>query len=237
MKNLFIGICCAFSIGANAQTTINKSYPVQPGQPINLNFDYPVIKISTWEKNEVSVIASVKINNGTNDNAFVLDEQTINGAITINAHIKNIEQLPHRYVIVRDGKKTFFQSKTEFLEAQKSGGVEQAFADMDIDIVAEVKVPAQAATTIKSLYGMVELTNFAAPVTIDATYGGIDATIVPNRTGKLQAITNYGQILTNLPMKLTDHADRDFFHSITAEIGQGPAYTFKSAYGKIYIRK
>jgi len=237
MKNFFVGICCALSIGANAQTNIIKSYPVQPRQPVNLNFDYPVVKVSTWEKNEVSIIAHVKINNGKNDNSFLLDEQTINGAITISTHIKDLDKLPHRYVIVRGGKKTFFQSKSKYLEAQKSGGVQQAFEDLDIDIVAEVKVPEHASTMIKSVYGIVELTNFNAPINIDATYGGIDATVTPEHIGKLQATTNYGQILTDLNMKLTDHADRDFFHSITAEPGKGPAYTFKSAYGKIYIRK
>jgi hypothetical protein len=237
MKIYFIWICCALSMGAYAQTIINKSYPTQPGQRLNLNFDYPVVKVSTWEKNEVSVIAHVKINDDENDSAFVLDERTTNGTMVISDHIKDLDKLPRRYTIVRNGKKTIYRSKAEYLEAGKSGGVEQSYEGSDIDIVVEIKVPEHSVTTIKSIYGIVEMAGFNASVTIDATYGGIDASIIAERTGKLQATTSYGQILTNLNLRLTDHTDRDFFHSITAEPGKGPAYNFTSTYGKIYLRK
>jgi hypothetical protein len=57
MKIFFIGICCALSIGAYAQTVTNKSYAATAGQQIRFKFDYPVIHISTWEKNEVAITA------------------------------------------------------------------------------------------------------------------------------------------------------------------------------------
>lgn len=237
MKIYFIGICCALSISTYAQTTTSRSYPTQAGQKINLNFDYPVVKVSTWEKSEVSVIAHVKINDDEDDSAFVLEEQTINGTMVISDHIKDMDKLPRRYTIVRNGKKTVYKSKAEYLEAGKGSGVEKSYDGSDIDIVLEIKVPEHAVTVIKSIYGIVEITNFNASVTIDATYGGIDASIMAERTGKLQATTSYGQILTNLNLRLTDHTDHDFFHSITAEPGKGPAYNFTSTYGKIYLRK
>ena len=202
-----------------------------------LKFDYPVVKVSTWDKNEVSVVAHVNINEGENDSAFSLEERTENGAIVISDHIKDIDKLPRRYTIVRNGKKTVFKSKAEYLEASKGGGVEKSYESSDIDIVVEVKVPVNCKTDIKSVYGIVEMTDFNAPVTVDATYGGIDATITAAHTGKLQATTSYGQIYTNLDLKLTDHTERDFFNSITAEPGKGPSYSFTSTYGKIYLRK
>lgn len=237
MKTLFICICCALVIGAHAQAVINKSYPAARGQHITLKFDYPGVKVSTWDKNEIAVTAQVNINDHENDSAFELEESVANGAIMITDHIKDIDKLPRRYTIVRNGKKMIYRNKAEYLEESKKGGVEKSYESSDINIVVEVKVPVSCQTDIKAVYGMVEMVGFNASVNIDATYGGIDATLNPRQTGKLKATTSYGQIYSNLDLKFTDHTERDFFNSITAEPGKGPAYDLTSTYGKIYIRK
>jgi hypothetical protein len=238
MKKYFIGVCCAFlSITVFAQTTISKLYPAQAGQQIKLKFDFPEVKVSTWEKDQVSVIAHVSINDGENDSAFVLDEQLTNDVIVISDHIKNFDKLPRRYTIVRNGKKTIYKSRAEYQAASKEGGMEKSYEGVDMEIVLEIKVPEHSVTDIKATYGIVDLIAFNAPVTVDATYGGIDASITPERLGKLQVTTSYGEILTNLDLHLTEHTDRDFFHSITAEPGKGPSYQLTSDYGKIYLRK
>jgi hypothetical protein len=108
---------------------------------------------------------------------------------------------------------------------------------VDMEITIEVKVPANTSTDIKSTYGIVELVNFNGSANVNATYGGIDATVERSTTGKLQATTSYGQIYSNLDLKLTDKTEKDFFTSITAEPGKGSTYILKSTYGKIYLRK
>ncbi|MEO7529851.1 MAG: hypothetical protein ABIS69_00525 [Sediminibacterium sp.] len=240
MKTIFMWLCCIITLSAISQTTLNKSYPVKPGQQIQLNFDYPkVIKLSTWDKNEVAVIAHVNINDGENDNAFELEDKNTDGVLTIKNHITNMDKLPHRYTVIEDGKKTVFRSKEDYKEfTSKSGNNHRITSNgVDMEITLEIKVPANTVTDIKSVYGIVELVNFNAPATVDATYGGIDATVTTATTGKLKATTSYGQILTNLDLKITDNTERDFFTSITAEPGKGPAYILKSTYGKIYLRK
>ncbi len=237
MKLFFICICYALTTGAYAQTTINKSYPAQPGKQINLKFDYPIVKVSTWEKNEVAVVAHVNINDHENDSSFVIKEEMVNGAMVISDYIKDLDKLPHRYTIVRNGQKIIFRSKDEYQRMAKNSGVEYSTEGSNIDVVVEIKIPVQSFSNIKSKYGIVEMTNFHAPVTIDATYGGIDATMNAAQVGKLQATTSYGHIYSNLELKLTDHTERDFFNSLTAEPGKGPAYSFTSTYGKIYLRK
>jgi hypothetical protein len=237
MKIFFISICCALSVGAYAQTITTKSYPATAGQRIELKFDYPVVQVSTWDKNEVSVTAKVKINDDENDSAFELLSDNAGGALVISDQIKDMNKLPRRYTIVRNGVKTVYRSREQYLEASKGGGIQQTYEGMDMEISLEIKVPANAQTNIKATYGIVELTAFNAPVTVNATYGGIDATLSEAQTGKLQATTRYGQIYSNLDLKLTEHTEHDFFNSITAEPGKGPTYQFTSDYGKIYLRK
>jgi hypothetical protein len=161
----------------------------------------------------------------------------VDGALVISDRIKDMDQIPRRYTIVHNGMKTIYKSKDQYLEARKDHGIQQTYEGVDMEIHLEIKVPANAQTDIKAIYGIVELTDFNAPVTVNATYGGIDATLSEAHTGKLQATTRYGQIYSNLDLKLTDHTEHDFFNSITAEPGSGPSYQFTSDYGKIYLRK
>lgn len=237
MKNFFIWLCCAFTFGAQAQTIINRTYPVKAGQQVNFKLDYPVVKISTWEKNEISVTGKVSINNGESDGSFELEQKNVDGVLVISSHIKDMDKLPRRYTIVRNGLKTVYKTKDEYHKAQKGDGVKYSSEGVDIDIVLEIKVPERSKTMVNAIYGIVEVSNFNAPITVDAIYGGVDATVNPSQLGRLQATTQFGTTYSNLNLKITDHTQRDFFNSITAEPGKGPAYTFTSAYGKIYLRK
>jgi len=66
---------------AFSQTEINKTIAFQPGQTITMHFDYPeLIKVSTWDKNEISITGTVTINgNSTLTGGVVADKLVING--------------------------------------------------------------------------------------------------------------------------------------------------------------
>jgi len=240
MRTLLSWICCLIITGATAQTVVTRSYPVKPGQKLELDFDYPkIVRISTWDKNEVSVKAMVSINDGDNDSAFELLDNITAGTISISNRIKDMDKLPRRYTVMDNGKKTVFRSKEDYREFSRTmGGKNRITSEgVDMEITIEIKVPANTVTNVDAKYGIVELVNFHAPATVSATYGGIDATVEAASTGKLQATTHYGQIYSNLDLKLTDKAERSFYTSITAEPGNGPAYILKSTYGNLYLRK
>ncbi|MVN92651.1 hypothetical protein [Mucilaginibacter aquatilis] len=223
---------------AGAQTIINKSYPIKKGQPLELKFDYPVVKITTWEKNEVAVIAKVNINDGENDDAFTLSDRINNGALQISNKLTDLDKLPHRYTVQEAGKKIVFKTEADFKAYKSKMGVIRSYSNgVDMDVSIEVKVPVNTPTTVKATYGMVQLVNCNTPIVVDAVYGGIDATLNKAQVGQIKATTSYGHIFSNLDLVLTDNTKRDFFTSITAQPGKGPAYDLKSTYGKIYMRK
>ncbi|MFW1123174.1 hypothetical protein ACEV8Z_24385, partial [Vibrio parahaemolyticus] len=91
--------CLCMLIGSlHAQTIVNRSISTAAAKEINFNFDFPkVIKFSTWDKNEVAITASVSINGGDNNDAFVLEEKKENDAITITGKIKDFDKLPRVY--------------------------------------------------------------------------------------------------------------------------------------------
>jgi hypothetical protein len=57
--------------------------------------------------------------------------------------------------------------------------------------------------------------------------------------GELIAETNYGNIYTNLDLKVNPDnvTDEDFHMVVSAKPGNGPRYNFESTYGNVYLRK
>jgi hypothetical protein len=240
MKYILLLLLSTGTLCATAQTMVNKSYPVKANQKISFRFDYPkLVRISTWDKNEVSIQAKVSINNGANDDAFELSDNTEDGTLQIRNKIRNMDQLPRIHTIYDNGKKITFNTREGLNDYIKNNNISTRTTSdgVDLEITMEIKVPANMETSVKAIYGLVELSTFNGPITIDATYGGIDAAVTQAKVGKLTATTNYGQIYSNLDLTLTDRVNKDFHTSITAEPGQGAAYKFVSPYGNIYLRK
>ena len=225
-----------------AQTQVNRSIPVQAGQTIQMHFDYPeLIRVSTWEKNEISIQGEVSINGGENDDAFVLENNLSGNLIRVNSEIRDIKKLPQRITMMRDGQKIMFRDKAELkkYQAEHGTGYHNMSWGPDIDIQLEIKVPRNTETHISSVYGMVEIENFTGPLTVESTYGGVDAALAERSVGELTAETNYGQIYSNLDAKFGGNQveSRDFYMLVTAKPGNGPRYNFESKYGNVYLRK
>ncbi len=223
---------------ALSQTKINKSYPVKKGDAVILSFDYPkIIHISSWDKSEIGIEATVKINDGENDSAFTLEESSADGTITIQNKL-DMDKIPQSYYVKENGVKTRLNSKAD-LDAyikEKSGVNISTYQTKDIEITINIKLPADINATVNSVYGMVEIKDFKGPIKIDAKYGGIDASINQSAIGKLKLTNRYGKIYTNMVLKPTDMKEGNFFTSLTAAPGVGPSYDLSSSYGNIYLR-
>jgi hypothetical protein len=226
-----------------AQTSVNKVIPFKSGQKISMRFDYPeLVKVSTWDKNEISIQGSVSINMGENDDAFELLTSTTDNTISIENEIRNMKNLPHR-ITVRDGtKKIVFRTKEEMKKYKDENSI-ASFGSvsygLEMDIILEIKVPRNVETVVESVYGMVEVKDFTGPLTVVATYGGVDAALAERSVGQITAETNYGEIFSNLDVKFGGEGLRqgDFHTNVTAKPGTGPAYYFDSKYGNVYLRK
>jgi hypothetical protein len=240
MRTAIVILISLFTGALAAQTPVNKNYPVAAGQKIFLRFDYPeLVKISTWEKNEIFISGSVSINGGENDDAFELTQTTSGNSISIENKIRNLKELPHRITIVRDGEKITFKSKADYQKYCEINGrnFNQRSEGVDMDILLEVKVPKGSEVKLESVYGMVEVKNYTGPLTVEATYGGVDVTVPEKITGELTAETNYGQIYSNLDLKFSGSEFENFHTQVSAKLGSGPKYSFESKYGNVYLRK
>ena len=143
--------------------------------------------------------------------------------------------------VPRDGQKMVFKTKADYKKYTDQHGKDYNVmsSGVDMDILMEIKVPRNLETRVESVYGMVEVRDFTGPLTVEATYGGVDAALTERSTGELIAETNYGQIYTNLELKFSGDGiqERDFHTFVSAKPGSGPRYSFESKYGNVYLRK
>ena len=242
MKTKLIFPFFLLALSSLAQTAINKSILVSPGQKINMHFDYPeLVRVSTWDKNEISIQGSVSINGGESDDAFVLETSTSGNLISIESKINGLKNLPQRITINQGGQKIIFKTKADYKKYCDENGknFNSMSTGVDMDITFEIKVPQNVETRVESVYGMVEVKLFNGPLVVDATYGGVDAALQEKSTGELEAETDFGQIYSNLDVKLLGNNvhERDFHTYVSAKPGNGPRYSFESKYGNVYLRK
>ncbi len=238
----------AISDWAYAQTSIEKSVPVQTGQKLVLEFDYPeLIELSTWDRKEILIKGQVSINKGENDDAFELHTLTSGNTVTIRSGIKDKDDLPKRIVIKKGDTEYVFKAKdTKDPEIQKffnENGREYSYMSTGVlkEITLEVYVPTGMDTNVEAKYGLVEVTGFNAPLTVSSHYGGVDATVNVKATGELTARTYYGEILTNMDIlfnsKRQPSSGFEKWTEISAIPATGPRFLLESKYGKVYLRK
>ena len=142
-----ISILLVFLAAASsAQTKLEKTIPVKVGQHVRFTFDYPeLIRVSTWDKNEISIQGTVSINDGESDAAFVLDTHTQGDVLDVQGKIKDMEELPQRITIMRNGIKTVFKNEAEFkkYKGKYASGLPPAYANQvmnnGLKIIGDVK--------------------------------------------------------------------------------------------------
>ncbi len=245
MKTILLIMAIATALHIQSQSTqINKSYPANGINEINMDFDYPeLIKVSSWDGNEIKITGSVNINGGEGNDHFSITDVHGGGKLSIKAEIRDIHSLSNHVTVIKDGKKMTFKNKEEFRKYKKDNQIDFDMTSWgnDMNIVLEVKVPRGIVTNIHSTYGTVELRdiNQSKALTAKSTYGGVDAELNTASVGELLASTNYGQIYTNLGLTFSGEGlkQADFHTEIKAHPGHGPRYEFESQYGNVYLRK
>jgi len=240
MKTKIVLLLLLVVIHSYSQTQVIKTIALQPDQTIVMHFDYPeLIKVSTWDKNEIFITGTVSINGGENDDAFSLESSSHDREVDVTGKIKNLKNLPHRITIWHDGQKMIFKTKADYKKYADQHGRDYNAMNWgtDMDIFLVIKVPKNVETKVLSTYGTIEIKDFTGPLIAESTYGGIDAALTEKFVGDLKAETNYGQIYTNFDFKFSGGEVDDFHTVVNAKPGNGPRYSFESKYGNVYLRK
>lgn len=247
MKALLIVLCCLAIVQVDAQTKVEKTVAIKPGQKLQLDMDRPDLVLHTWDKPEVLIKGTVSINQGENDNAFSILVSQVDGAVVVSSELKDEDNIPKR-VVIKSGDKEYRFKATgyddpevqKFLEAE-GRNYSYMSVGIQVDVDLEIFVPRNLETVVYTKYGAVEVRGFDAPLAVNTKYGVVDVAVPAQSVGQLVARARYGEILSNLDIRFDERGyaskKSDQWTEVSAQPGKGPAYRFESKYGNVYLRK
>ncbi len=251
---LFINFICLVYGPVYAQRKIEKSYPLPASRKINLTFgEASLIKVKTWDKNEVGVQASVSINEGENDDAFELKQEEGTDAISLVTVINNQETIPRKsFITTKDGTRYYVSSTNwnskevqEFMATHQDETISFIGSGIVKDIFIEVFVPKDATLNVYSRNGDIEIENFPGPLVANSRNGLVDVTLPQNQKTTFEMRTRHGEIYTDLPLEqeqdqVMSEAGRreDKWNVVAGKLnGGGIPMNLETRNGSIYVRR
>jgi len=190
MKTLtLIFVISLFSIHLSAQRIVEESLPVSSNQEIKLEFDFADdITVTSWDKQEVYVKATVNINDGKDNSKFKFISRKGSGYISIKSEIENLEKLTCRTIIIEDGDTTFVNGRG---------------ADMDLSF--EVFMPSNKELQLETINGDITIKGLKGPMDIKTINGEIDLYLESNQKADLAMSTINGTMYTNLDLEFSSN--------------------------------
>ncbi len=248
MKNILSLLLLAAS-STFAQENYSRSFEAQGVNKIEITFDYPqLVMLKTWNKPEVKIEGNVNINNHTEDDAFKLKGSKSGNYLSIDGSIEDIHALAsyEKYYDYDDEKeveeeKVVFTNQ-EGLKQMSTPKKKRKYKSYgpNIDITLVIYVPENTNVQIEVTYGLIEVNGFLANLVANSPYTGVDIVVPKDGYKKLEAHTQFGEILTNLTEKPVNKQGSDDIGEWSTVVYTGKnVYTaeIKSQYGKVYLRK
>ncbi len=155
----FIVIVCSNPLSLTAKSehikTIEKHFSLAEGGKVNIENKHGLVRINTWDRNEVDIVVTIKVNANSKSKA----EETFN---RINVEFSNDD----RYV-----------SATTEIESKRSVWwfIKSWWNNDDIEINYEVSMPRRSDLELSHKYGNAELAEISGDVMVELKYGNLSA--------------------------------------------------------------
>lgn len=210
-----------------AQEVTEKKIPYKAGQQIN--FILPigkVIKISGWNKDEISITASVNINSNKLNEAYHLEVQE-GSSILIEASLDE--------EIFRNGKAEDCHCDSGFQSHRRGTN-----STVCIEILYEINVPRLAPLTLETISADVEATGLENSSQIKSISGFIDFSWPSQKEVNLQLKSVTGELYTDLSFEILNRQESPptVGYMLKGKKGNGgPVLDLETISNDIYLRK
>lgn len=247
MRLLLIVVVGLVSLTANSQN-YQKTFSTSGIETVQIEFDYPeLIEVKFWDKEEVSISGTVNINLGKNNDRFAITNLREGKILKLTSQINDLDDLPRTITIKKGDEKVYFTTddfndpKVKAFMAEN--GDHQYFQK---GVMKEIRlvltVPSRVNLEIDAKYGVVEMKDAAeAKVKVNAKYGAVDVSLRTSSNRVLQLRTKYGEIYSDLDLKVEASDETWGINKWTTVKGQlnngGPLLDLESKYGNVFVRK
>ncbi|MBC6996319.1 hypothetical protein QWY85_19890 [Neolewinella lacunae] len=145
---------------------------------------------------------------------------------------------------------------------QSDEGGKNRYWGVKIDATLKIVVPAGILISVETVYGGIAVTNVGGlqqakakygaldivfgpgtrvgDLDLYSNYGAVDLTLPPGQAANLDITTEYGELLSDLDLKLDTAAseEKDYYQRVIARInGGGTRVQCRAPYGNVYLRK
>ena len=250
MKKVLITliITALFETVIVAQNNFTKSIPVSQNQKVIMEFQYPeLIKVSTWDNNEILITGQVSINLGKNNDAFEIKVQESDQNLNIESLIRDKDKLPRNIVINKDGQKYLFEGADwnspalqKFYEEHGRDNISWVSNGIDIEVILEIKIPRHIELDIYSKHGMIEIFDMPATLTANSKHRGVDLSVPTGAKYKFELNTKHGEVYTNLNLDFDKGNSKskpyNWSRVVASLNGGDKKITLETQHGNLYLR-
>lgn len=225
---IFLLACLYFFISpVMAQKVIKKKVAYKEGQPISFNLPIgKTIKVTGWDKNEVSLTASVNINNNKLNEAYRLEVEEGKG---IHMEASLDEEM------LKSGNDEDCDNHYSF---QRHSNGENA--TVCIEITYEIKVPRSASLKLETISADVDATGLENSSHIKSISGFIDFSWPSEKEAELQLKSITGELYTDLSFDILNKQDTPpvVGYTLRGRKGKGgPTLDLETISSDIFLRK
>ena len=228
-KILLLAILGAVCAPAFAQKIIDKKLPYESGKTVNLNLRFgDSIQVRYWDKPEVSVHMSVKINQNKLNDAFLVTSSTTSDEIILKTDID---------------KEKIKEGKGEDCPGQKStwstdDGKNRYYVCSVINY--QVTLPRQAKLKLETINGNIDIQGATAAVAANTISGYVDMSWPKSKGANVAVKTITGEVYSDLDIDFSNKKDKNPIVGYLLEgkfNGGGPDVRLESISNNVYLRK
>jgi hypothetical protein len=213
-----------------AQKVVEQTFPVNKDGKVNLNLKFGnTIQISTWDKNEVYLKATVDINGGKLNDALIL---------SIDASPQEFRALvEYDKELIKQGRREDCPDNRNTSWNHYGNGSSSYICST---ITYEIVVPRNIALHIESINASIEMKNVGGPVFAKTINGYVDMNWPQNKASDVSMKTINGELYSDLDISFLNKKDKNpqvgYLLKGTVK-GGGTAIHLESINSNIYLRK
>ncbi|PSL27922.1 hypothetical protein [Dyadobacter jiangsuensis] len=226
LLSAILGVICAPSF---AQKIIDKSLPYQSGKTVNLNLRFgDSIRVRYWDKQEVSVHMSVKINQNKLNDAFRVTDMTTADEIVLKTDID---------------KEKIKEGKGEDCPGEKStwssdDGKNRYYVCSEINY--QVTLPRNAKLKLETINGNIDIQGATAAVAAKTISGFVDMSWPKSKGANVAVKTVTGEVYSDLDIDFGNKKEKNPIVGYLLEgkiNGGGPDVKLESISNNVYLRR
>lgn len=227
-KTLILAILCMALGPVFAQKIIDKKLPYDSGKTVNLNLRFgDSIQVRYWDKAEVSVHMSVKINRNKLNDAFLVTSNTTADEIVLKTDFD---------------KEKLKEGKGEDCPGDKSSwnsddGKNRYYVCSEISY--QVTLPRNARLKLETINGNIDIQGATAAVSAKTISGYVDMSWPKAKGANVAVKTITGEVYSDLDIDFGNKKDKNPIVGYLLEgkfKGGGPDVKLESISNNVYLR-